>query len=141
MPACTNRVFVELHHEGGWRSVGHSTANVLNLCSAHHVARHARLLFIEGDANETLTFRLADGTVVGGDRRLASRGANVTRASVPRGTSSRAPEGPVELTEAALRKLEFTPVEVRKRVAVALQRVGPQASVEELTLAALRASG
>jgi hypothetical protein len=40
VPGCRNRAHVNLHHEGGWRAVGHDAGAVVTLCVAHHKARH-----------------------------------------------------------------------------------------------------
>ena len=33
VPGCSNRAFIERHHEGGWRQVGHAPARAFLLCS------------------------------------------------------------------------------------------------------------
>jgi hypothetical protein len=72
-PGCSNRTFIDRHHEGpgGWRAVGHDPKRVLLLCDGHHGQRHDGIFTIEGDANAELTFRLADGTKVEVPRELA----------------------------------------------------------------------
>jgi hypothetical protein len=74
VPGCRNRAFVERHHEGGFRFVGHDPRKIVLLCSAHHAARHTGHLRIEFRGDE-VRFSLRDGTVLEGDpesTRLAS---------------------------------------------------------------------
>jgi hypothetical protein len=61
VPGCVNRAFVEIHHEGGFRRVGHDPARMLLLCSSHHGQRHDGQLRLSVKAGE-VEFALADGT-------------------------------------------------------------------------------
>jgi hypothetical protein len=65
VPGCSNRAYLEIHHEGGWRTTGHDPERMLILCSGHHAARHEGQLLIEGTSSEGFRFYLADGTLLG----------------------------------------------------------------------------
>ncbi len=62
VPGCGNRSFLEIHHEGGWRTTGHDPERMLLLCGAHHTARHEDRLRIEGTFSAGFRFSLSDGT-------------------------------------------------------------------------------
>ena len=64
VPGCGNRTWDHLHHEGGWKNVGHDPEFLVSLCPAHHVARHDELLKIVFDAGRA-TFSRADGVLLG----------------------------------------------------------------------------
>jgi hypothetical protein len=66
-PGCRSATFLDVHHiharaDGG----SHVQANLASLCGAHHDAIHRGALRVDGDADGTLQFRHADGTVYGG---------------------------------------------------------------------------
>jgi hypothetical protein len=65
-PGCRSATFLDVHHvcaraDGG----SHTQANLASLCGAHHDAIHRGALRVDGDADSTLVFRHADGTVYG----------------------------------------------------------------------------
>lgn len=64
IPGCGHRVGLEVHHLRGWRR-GHDLDDLLHLCAAHHKAFHEGALRGEGSWKTGLTFRLADGAVLG----------------------------------------------------------------------------
>jgi hypothetical protein len=70
---CQHATFVDVHHlvprAGGG---GHSSENLVTLCSAHHRAIHRGELLIEGSRATGLRFRHADGTIYGGSPSAAS---------------------------------------------------------------------
>lgn len=73
---CPNRLGLEIHHLRGWRN-GHDLNDLLHLCAAHHKGMHEGALRGEGSWKTGLTFRLADGTVlgtVGGKAEVAAGG-------------------------------------------------------------------
>jgi hypothetical protein len=105
-PRCRNRVWVDRHHEGGRRVVGHDPAACLLLCTQHHAMRHRGLFAIEGQAPDWV-FRLADGTVV----EAPSIEDALTRAARETGPDGAAREtGP----DGASRVAESEPVEGRR---------------------------
>jgi hypothetical protein len=60
------RDVLDIHHvrtraDGGT----HASANLALLCGTHHDAIHRGALLLEGDADATLVFRHADGTIYG----------------------------------------------------------------------------
>ena len=66
-PGCRSATFLDVHHiharaDGG----SHTQANLATLCGAHHDAIHRGALRVDGDADGTLHFRHADGTIYGG---------------------------------------------------------------------------
>ena len=66
VPGCRAATFLDVHHiraraDGG----SHEPSNLATLCGAHHDAVHRGALIVEGDANGTLVFRHADGTIYG----------------------------------------------------------------------------
>jgi len=121
VPGCRSSRFVELHHvtpraNGG----GHAAANLVVLCTAHHVAYHDGRLDIRGRAPR-LTFLHSDGRPYG----------------VP---------GPDDVQQtlrddacSALRNLGFSAHEAAAAVAHALAHASQPATIEEVIRAALRA--
>jgi hypothetical protein len=77
VPGCRNRAFVERHHEGGFRFVGHDPSKIVLLCSAHHTARHTGHLRIEFRTGD-VRFLLRDGTVLQGSDDEAARDSQKT---------------------------------------------------------------
>jgi hypothetical protein len=73
VPGCRNRAFVERHHEGGFRFVGHDPKKIILLCCAHHAARHTGHLRVEFRGDE-VRFRLRDGSVLEEGERERARG-------------------------------------------------------------------
>ena len=74
VPACTNRLHVDIHHIRPFsRGGAHSEQNLVLLCSGHHRLLHDGLLAIEGDANGVLRVGFPDGSVahVGRPNRCA----------------------------------------------------------------------
>jgi hypothetical protein len=69
---CRHATFVDVHHllpraEGG----GHTSENLVTLCSAHHRAIHRGELLVDGGPSTSIRFRHADGTVYGGSLSAA----------------------------------------------------------------------
>jgi hypothetical protein len=64
VPRCSNRAYLELHHDDGWLA-GHDADRMFHLCDAHHRARHEGKLLLEGAWSSGVCFRLADGTLLG----------------------------------------------------------------------------
>ncbi len=162
VPGCQHRTGLELHHLRGWRQ-GHEPDEILHVCPAHHRAPHEGLLRIEGSWRTGLTFRLADGTVLGtaagapAAAPAARNGATHGTPEVeePAGTWRRVTEAPAHTRRAppeprasaerdvflALTKLELPRREARARIAFVLARephLGNDA--EELLRAALTCS-
>jgi len=121
VPGCRSSRFVELHHvtpraHGG----GHDAANLVVLCTAHHVAYHDARLTISGRAPD-LTFLHADGRPYGTpppDDGLQSMRDDAC---------------------SALRNLGFSAREAAAAVDHAAAHVGQLASLEEIIRDALRA--
>src|SRR5262249_36879191 len=63
-PGCPNRGFVQEHHEGGWREVGHDPTRTYVLCPQPPADRHSGRILAAIDGT-VLQFALADGTAVG----------------------------------------------------------------------------
>jgi hypothetical protein len=65
VPGCRNRAWIHLHHEGGWRNVGHDRLAVYTLCVAHHTARHDGDLVVRVLGPGRLAFFRRDGVLLG----------------------------------------------------------------------------
>ena len=65
VPGCKNRAHVNLHHEGGWRNVGHAPLSVYVLCVAHHHAIHDGDLVVRTLAPGRFEFLRKDGGLLG----------------------------------------------------------------------------
>ena len=63
VPGCGNRAWGHLHHEGGWRRVGHDPECLVSIWTVHHAARHDELLKIVFDRGLAI-FARADGVVL-----------------------------------------------------------------------------
>src|SRR5581483_1677530 len=113
VPGCLNRAFIERHHEGGWKNVGHDPARMFLACSAHHQAIHDDALHVNYDKNNEPRFTLADGTPLEPDASRESR----AEAAI------------------ALANLRFTPAEIRTLLAKATG-----STTAELVKAAVRAA-
>jgi hypothetical protein len=62
-PGCRHRTFTDVHHEGGWRNVGHDPKKMLTLCVGHHIGRHFEDFTIRFEADGPHFFR-ADGSEI-----------------------------------------------------------------------------
>jgi hypothetical protein len=102
--------------EGG----DHSPDNLCLLCFAHHQAVHEGRLVIRGRVSTGVVFTHADGRVYG---------------AAPPVIDKRVSDDAVS----ALRNLDFTAAQARGAIERAASHVGPDASVEVLVAAALRA--
>jgi hypothetical protein len=65
VPGCANRIWTHVHHEGGWRKVGHDEAALVVLCGRHHRARHQGAIRIERGPGDGRRFLHADGRPFG----------------------------------------------------------------------------
>jgi len=112
VPGCSNVAFIERHHQGGWKNVGHDPAHMFLACDAHHAAIHDGALHVKIVHGEP-RFTLADGTPLEPD---ASREARIEAAI-------------------ALKNLRFTPAEI-----AALLAKATGSTTAELVASALRAA-
>ncbi|MEZ0230487.1 MAG: hypothetical protein ACAI25_17830 [Planctomycetota bacterium] len=64
VPGCGNKTWIDIHHEGGVRNVGHDPEKMITLCRSCHDARHDGLLQIVFESGRAI-FSLADGEIVG----------------------------------------------------------------------------
>lgn len=69
VPGCTNRAYLDRHHEGGFLEVGHDPDHVFLLCDNHHRARHAGDFVVTIEDRVVRFFRL-DGVPLGDGFRL-----------------------------------------------------------------------
>ncbi len=65
VPRCQNRAHVNLHHQGGWRSVGHNPDSIYICCVAHHHAIHDGDLVVRTLAPGRFEFLRRDGVSLG----------------------------------------------------------------------------
>ena len=65
VPGCKNRAHLNLHHEGGWRTVGHDARFVMLLCFAHHQSRHNGDLAVRALVPGRFEFLRRDGRSLG----------------------------------------------------------------------------
>jgi hypothetical protein len=65
VPGCKNRAHVNLHHEGGWRTVAHDPLAVYVLCVAHHTAIHSGDLIVRAFGSGRFEFRRRDRGLIG----------------------------------------------------------------------------
>lgn len=61
-PGCKNMGYLHVHHEPGRKMVGHDPDYMLLACTAHHPARHAGKIRIEGRHSTGFRWFLHDGT-------------------------------------------------------------------------------
>ncbi len=130
VPGCRASRFLELHHvvpraAGG----GHDATNVTLLCSSHHDALHAGKLTITGKAPD-LDIRWTE-------HRAVER-AHVGAAPVASPTKLDRVACGVDLKK-ALVTMGYTRSEARAAVEIAIDRSDPEATFEQLIVAALRA--
>ncbi len=96
VPGCGNRVGLEIHHLRGWKR-GHHLNDLLHLCSAHHKAQHEGSLRVEGSRPTGLTFRRADGAVLGTVGGAAQGAAGEVEVSAAGAPAESRPEASVEV--------------------------------------------
>ena len=65
VPRCENRAHVNLHHQGGWRAVGHDPDSIYVCCVAHHTAIHEGDLVVRELAPGRFEFLRRDGVSLG----------------------------------------------------------------------------
>lgn len=75
VPGCRHRVYLHIHHEGGYEQVGHDLEHMLLLCSAHHRMRHQGWVRIEGVGSTGFRFFRIDGVEISGRRPEVDLGA------------------------------------------------------------------
>jgi hypothetical protein len=140
VPGCVNRAWIHLHHEGGWRRVGHDPLAVYTLCVAHHKARHEGDLVVHVLGLGRLAFLLRDGVLLGE--------VDLTQPTAETGTSTFRTEGPalsdhageVAFAVAGLRKLGFRDAEARDLVTRAIAVTPELRAADGIVGAALRMS-
>jgi len=147
VPGCRNRAHVNLHHEGGWRAVGHDALAVVTLCVAHHKARHEGDLIVRVLAKGRLEFLRRDGVSLGQvDLGLPAEDPAAFRAEGSSLETFRA-EGraPPDLAHeaavavAALRKTGIREAEARTLVTSTIESASiERRTADEIVLAALK---
>lgn len=75
VPGCRHRVYLHIHHEGGYEQVGHDLEHMLLLCSAHHRMRHQGWVRIEGTGSTGFRFFRIDGVEISGRQPVVDLGA------------------------------------------------------------------
>ncbi|MFW5921292.1 MAG: HNH endonuclease signature motif containing protein [Polyangiales bacterium] len=121
VPGCTNRVWLEDHHEDLVSEGGtDDPKRRVVLCWAHHDARHRGQLLIEGDAEQGWRFFHADGTPYG-------QTPDPDKADVFR------------IAREVLCKMGFKDREAKQAIADCRAHAGTRPTVEEVVAAALRA--
>lgn len=71
VPGCRHRVYLQIHHEGGYEQVGHDLEHMMLLCSGHHRMRHQGWVRIEGVGSTGFRFFRVDGVQITGRRPAA----------------------------------------------------------------------
>jgi hypothetical protein len=67
VPGCTKTTNLEIHHEGGWKIVGHDPEACYSTCWAHHAARHAGAFRVVTLMKGVYRFESVDGMTHFGD--------------------------------------------------------------------------
>ena len=136
VPGCKNPAHVNLHHQGGWRAVGHDPRSVYTICVAHHHAIHEEDLVVRTLAPGRFEFLRRDGGLLGRvDLDLPAEEAGAFRTEGH--LLDVAEEAAVAV--AALRKLEFRVAEARDLVTRAIRSIPvAHATADEILRAALK---
>ena len=121
VPGCRNAAFLHLHHtvpraEGGT----HDPDLIVPVCSAHHARVHDGRLVIRGCHSSGFVFEHADGTAYG------SVSASPAKAAL------------FQTAHGFLTAMGYRATEAQRLLDMASPQVGPDTSVEQVVLAALR---